>query len=67
MPATLLSGFCAILIAAVKVSVGAVPPAELAIENSSPHGLPSPAVPPEELTQAAKMSARLLSLLFSAK
>ena len=31
----------------------------VAIENNAPQGLPSPAVPPEELTQLERTSARL--------
>src|ERR1700722_8482904 len=67
MPSTLFFGFCAMRSAAVAVSAGALAPEGLAVEKRVPQGLPSPAAPPPELTQLARISERLYSFAFSVK
>ncbi len=57
---TLTVGLAAIFVAAPITSVGAVPPVGVAAAKSAPHGDPSPAVPPAELMQVARMSAKVL-------
>ena len=47
--------------AASVVFVGAAPPGGVASPNRIPQGLPSPATPPAELTQAASEFAKLYS------
>src|SRR5271163_1994896 len=47
--------------AAATVSVGGVPAAGVVRVNRRPQRLPSPALPPVEATQAARMLARVLS------
>lgn len=45
---------------APKTSMGAEPPSGVASEKRLPHGEPSPATPPEELTHVARISASVL-------
>lgn len=57
---TFLEGFRAIWKAADKVSAGGAPPSGVVAAKKRPHGVPSPAVPPPELTQVARRFAIVL-------
>ena len=64
MPATLLSGFLRNLNRSSHgIGSGRCRLMELAIENRSPQGLPSPALPPEELDTSRKNVSEAVELV----
>ena len=67
MPLRLSEGFRAIRSEASIVSTGGVAPGGVASAKSVPQGVPSPAVPPEEIRQELRAFARSFSFLVCTK